>query len=234
MRTRHLATAPLAVITAVTLSYATMISTAPGYAEASHSDASWQRLGQDNNANEGVWWSINNGAFGHDIITVGDDVIFKIEMHKYLWGTHYDDLYKVWIDFDANNVFEEEEVVLQGSWYFNTDGDYKNGNVADPLVGANLSDYFYSGTINFADEGDFWLRARVTCNSSINYRWFGHEDGREDLSTLLPKFKPDGHLHQGEVEDWKLTVVRQVPEPGLLSLLGLGVLGLALVGRKKK
>ena len=53
-----------------TSSFALMMSDPDnGYEKAWHETALWQRLGDDNNANDGVSWSINGGALRSNLIS---------------------------------------------------------------------------------------------------------------------------------------------------------------------
>ena len=68
--------------------------------------------------------------------------------------------------------------------------------------------------------GDIWLRARVVCSTSLGL----YSDNMNLIAT--------GYQHQGEVEDYKLTVVARapaapVPEPATLFIFALGLLSLA-------
>lgn len=196
---------------------ATMISTAPlSYGTASHSDASWQRLGSSNTSNDGVTWSINGGAYGHDTIIAGQTVTLKFDMYKYEWGRHNYDALKVWIDKNQNgNFLDAGEMVFSDQWNFFSDPR----NTHDDRVANLWTSFYYTLTVPTLANGDYWLRARVACNESIH----------NNLDNLTPY----GNIWQGEVEDWKVTVA-PVPEPSTLLLMGLGLGGVAFMRRKFK
>ena len=246
------APAGMATVTACNYDY----SDASGYGTAWNQDPSWQRLGTKWNAesspvyagdtsDDGVFWSVNGGAYGHDAITVGDKVTFKFVMYKYEWGNHLYDYLKVWVDKDQNGKFDDG-VFYQNKWQFakvvtervcdrggcrnvekyvlNDGGDAGQTPKTPYAKGDGLAEIyktFYYTIDNFDwAAGEYWLRARVVCNADIN--------------SNPDSFSPYGYYYQGETEDWKLTVNKKVPEPGCLLLMGLGLLGLAGVRRKTK
>lgn len=207
-------------------------SDAPGYDLAYHKDPRWQRLGTswneepqpqgvwEDGSDDGVFWSVNGGTYGHDGITQGDEITFKFIVYKQKWGIHQYDELKVWIDWNNDNDFSDAgEIFLDEQWYFRQ--DYPNAYNDDHLSGttAGVSKAFTKTITMTADPGEYWLRARVVCNA--------------DIGSNPESFTPTGYYWQGEVEDWKFKV-NSVPEPASLVLLGLGFLGLAGIRRKLK
>ena len=211
---------------------------APGYDWAWHSDASWQRLGYkydeegspnfDNvdPSDDGVFWSTDGGAtWGHPDILLGQTVDFRFDMYKEEWGYHSYDAIKVWIDLNQDNVFDPSlEMIFEDKWYLSQTGGSAGVSTS---FGTDPTDPI---ELIFPDPGVYWLRARVTCNLDIN----------GDLSSFIPTGGVPGYqgwgytcyVGQGEVEDWKLTVM-PVPEPASMLLFGSGLFAMGLFGRKK-
>jgi len=118
-----------------------------------------------------------------------------------------------------------------GDKYYNRD-DYGYGNDNETFT--------YSLTLTEANLGTAYLRARVTCSDSINQNlgrdWSSQWNYTEDQ--YLAAFDAYSDYYQGEIEDWMFTVSGNppgsaVPEPTTLALFGMGLIGLARVGRKK-
>jgi len=200
---------------------------ATGYGTAYHSNPSWQRLGTlwdrestqlpVDESDDGVFWSVDSGAYGHADILAGQDVTFRFDMYKEEWGRHATEQLSVWLDWGQDNSFSESgDTIYQTSWDFRA--DYPASPYDDSFAGVSKSFYF---TLTVPDDalGDYWLRARVACNFDVG---------------TLSAFSPTGGIGQGEVEDWKLTVNNPVPEPSTILLLGSGLLGLGWYGRKRK
>ena len=201
---------------------ATGYSSAVAYAQ----NGSWNRLGtgwtselgpiaNNGDADDGVLWSVNGGAYGNGAINKGDDVTFKFTVYKELWGQHNTDWLKVWIDWNNDKDFTDAgENIYGSSWVFTPQKD----NTPASIAKAYKYFYFTINDINVA-AGDYWLRARTVCNADVS---------------LLNNVSSTGYYYQGEIEDWKLTVNNQVPEPASLLLFGLGLLGIAGLRRKFK
>ncbi len=188
-------------------------SDAVGHGTASHSTPEWQWLGSTWNAesgpiysgdtsDDGVTWSVPT-------LTRGQDVTFSFDMHRAGYGRHDYDQIKAWVDWNGNNLFDNSgsgnEVILYEKW------DKGDTQIADNLwdssmdVGKELQRTF-TATVTVPDDaalGDIWLRARVHC-------WH----------IPFPDLTPYGSTNQGEVEDYKLTVV---PVPSAMILAGLGL-----------
>jgi len=205
-----------------TNAFATMISDdSNGYPVASHSTATWQRLGESEYANDGVFWSVDGGAYGNEDVSVGDLVTFKFDFWHQGWGIHDYDQLKVWYDTDSTDDFTGSTVLLSEKHVkiANTVWTYNPENVEKENAEKNA---YYSLTeevllITSDMVGLLFLRARVHCNH-----------------TPWDNMVPAGLLWQGEVEDYFITV-NTVPEPTTILLSGLGLLGMgAYIRRRKK
>ena len=208
---------------------------ATGYGNASvyAQDPTWNRLGTSwtgeasaaavaNNidTDDGVFWSVNGGAYGHDEIAVGDEVTFQFILSKVEWGRHQYDFLKAWIDWNSDKDFTDAGEMVYSMAYGNTvhtEADHTASQFLNASHTPQIEGTYYSNGFTFSNAGDYWLRARVACSA--------------DAGTLND-FSPTGSYYQGEIEDWKLTVKQRVPEPTTMLLLGLGLMGLAGVRRK--
>lgn len=208
------------------------------YGTATHHTTYWQELATYDDSNSlvdpfGVFWSIDDGAtWGRESLNVGDTVKFKFNMHKEHVGTHYADHLKVWVDWDKSGDFDAADVVLYGEELLPTGGDA--GTHLAPAPGeANFSFVSSGFAIDSSHIGSLWLRARVTCSESLtNGLRNSWSDQWEEpfVSTYSDLFSPTGHLHQGEVEEWKIAV----PDSGsTLALFGAALCVLGFLKRRK-
>lgn len=239
-----------------------------GYnSDPDHQTTAWQELGYKGGLGDhGVSWSTDGGiTWGHDDLYVGDTVTFSINMHSENAGSHYANFSKAWIDwgnssdesyeFNSDNSVESSYKILRNS----KDSGLNSGYSEDVRV-------TYTIELTEAYLGTAYLRARTTCSESIvtsnlgayseqySYRhwYYGIVTGTRTYSEwdsqwyynvdeYLNAFSAYSNYYQGEIEDWKITVLNRdssggtapVPEPATLVLFGMGLLGVAKVSRKK-
>lgn len=201
------------------------------YGAASHSTTKWQELNDINNVSDsfGVSWSVDGGTtWGHNNLQVGQTVQFKFNLHKKNVGTHESDHLKAWLDWNQNGVFDANEVLAYGEHNLLP---AEQGNLGTNNTSPNVPDFsFISAEHKVTDSfvGYLWLRARVTCSESLvgwNNQWKG-----EDYNSA---FKAIGHLGQGEMEEWRISV-QPVPVPAAVWLFGSGLVGMIGFSKRKK
>lgn len=199
------------------------------YGKAWTSTGDYQRLGQSYGIDDGVSWSLNGGlTFGHEAITIGQTVKFKFDLYSHNIGGHVFDPVRAWFDSDANGSWSNNEMIFSGQYDKATNAPYwQKGTPDNPYAGAPYQDRtwrqgdtndwiktsFYTDLLfgeNFK-VGQSWLRARATCDASIGGTdWYGYHNGywgwhanAGDINLM----GPTGYLHQGEAEDYKITVL---------------------------
>lgn len=212
-------------------------------------------------SDDGVMWRTKNedgswsdwGTSG--TMYRGQEVEFKFAMWRANIGHHTYDKLKAWVNWNGDHYFNNggsgNEVIFDRNWYKNHDihdrRDTTSGVWNGGLKSNNSSDLYreYKITLRVpmdAKIGDIWMRARVTCSDSLA--------SYSDNFNLLPW----GYQHQGEVEDYKLTIasrapdvpvdpdpprpgrpgpVASVPEPETYALFSI-LLGLMALNRRRK
>lgn len=178
-------------------------------------------------------------ATGDGIIEVNESVTFTVEVEKYTMGTHLFDALKVWVG---------EDVVKMDQWNLTASHD--------EIVNLTYTSEF---TLSFDAVGTYDLTARVTCSDDLadvskdlftspysgrtwadegkewnyNYGWVKTSTDRVTTQDW-DAWAIDRYMWQGDTKELSFDVVSQnVPEPGIISLLGFGLLGLAFMRRKK-
>lgn len=185
-----------------------------------------------------VAWSTDGGTtWGQSVLSVGQNVTFQFTLHKTLAGNHYADFMKVWLDTNRDGDFVDsgDTAILFGTHTVNATSTNLLGDVAD----GGLYKFQTSMTITNGMVGDNYLLARVTCSESllsaagISGPWsdqWSYSDAQYNSY-----FISDRKYYQGESEFAKFTVSgNQVPEPGSLALLGLGLLGMIQMRKARK
>lgn len=210
----------------------------------------------------GNTWENKNGE-----LSAGHLVRFQFDVTRATTGNHKYDLLKSWVDWDQNGVWDESEDIISKKWWKNTDSDQStaatSGDVNNDLGTwrglknkTDMSDNLWIQTGNKIWKGhwrddvynsadtkatffsaaieipvlkalkDIWLRARVVCENSLQQ----YSQQMNLIST--------GYQHQGEVEDYQLTVAKSgkpplpVPEPSTLLIFGMSLLALRTYRKK--
>lgn len=234
------------------LGYSWDSESSPQPNDSSDDGVTWRTSSDD-----GVTWSAWS-ASGQ--LTQGDKVEFKFEVSRSQTGTHEFDELKSWVDWNQSLNWDNSEVLIRERWSLdeNKFGDVAGNVLYDQYnndltnkareelktdLGRNsLTDAELQATEVYNNAalsrtyiaayqiptdsvlGDIWLRARIVCENSL------HE--YSDNMVL----EANGWHHQGEVEDYKLTIVKktvvEVPEPTSLVLFAAGLF--AIASRRKK
>ena len=144
----------------------------------------------------------------------GQLVQFQVDVSRSAYGTHNNDETKLWLDWFGTGSFNETDVVFHNEW----DKDKTSDGVATS-DGSNSDQTFAS----FFSEiltvpldsilGQVWMRARIICDFSLN-------PGNGNMLSST------GYYHQGETEDYQITIVEQVSAPATAILVSLFALGM--------
>lgn len=208
-----------------------------------------------------TWWQdIKNATYSwddantNDLLETGEKVSFQVTMEKHYWGTHDYDALKVWVGNQSINSFSDlnsykldfdpkNKNMKNKMWYQNsTTGEWKQDDTWRKWTG----DKTFSFDFNFADEGTYDFTVSVMCSrdfSSLDGGQFNDHPEQSDWNAWTKDIHKTnkgmgGSALQGETKEYKLTVLSQkVPEPGSLSLIALGITGLAgavFIRRKKE
>jgi hypothetical protein len=237
LSTRSLFGAIGALLMLSTTSQAEIIHAPESFGAGSHSTTRWQQLGDSENGQItdpfGISWSLDGGDnWGRDELSVGDAVIFKMDMFKRITGTHYADHAKLWLDLDKNGSFSENESLMYGEQQLlNTE----SGNLGQTTPNQQ-SFQFYSDVLHIGHEhlGDMWLRGRVVCSESLVNMTGG--SWNDQFSSPYTErynqiFSPTQHYYQGEKEDHLVTVGfgdGSVVTPKPVSTPAIGLMSLAI------
>ncbi len=222
-----------------------------GMSYADHDTTRWQDLSSPNPGGYGVSWSINGGSFGHDDMYVGQNVTFKFNMNTRDNGNHYANLMKGWIDWDTTVGNNQQGGNVGGTYNLDDSAIVVNDSIKlRNSPGGSLIDYNgsasglandleleYSLTLLDEHEGTAFLRARATCTHSLREEHFNTSNSQWSytLAQYESAFDSWSDYSQGEIEDWTFNVagIQGAPEPATMVLFGMGLIGLARIGRKK-
>lgn len=222
------------------------------YGTACHDTDRWQNLGSkwdtdsannlvgnDDATDDGVSWKTSSDGgdtwsswSSNGVLTRGDTVKFRFSVNRSNDGNHLYDELKAWVDWNQDSNWSNSgEVIKKKRWAKN---ENKKGKLSTSSSSFNTDLQTYNSNITFANFykkltipldamlGDTWMRVRLVCENSIS---------QYSANQVLDA---TGYQHQGEVEDYKLTIVAKaaaVPEPATLFMFALGIFAL---GAKRK
>ena len=191
------------------------------------------------------WQDINGVSYNWDdvnsngSIDINELVTFTVDVHKMYWGGHDFDALKVWIDTDpitpTSTIYTETFI-----W------DYNGAtNPSKPWVVWTGGDQAFSFDYAFENTGTYNITASVTCSNDLSgLQGFPND---KPTPTEFDMWTQDYHETakswyrgfgiQGETERYQLEIVKDVPEPGSISLILLGLASLAgafVMKRKSK
>jgi hypothetical protein len=120
------------------------------------------------------------------------------------WDGDFQNL-SIWADWNQNSIFDETEEILS------LEEEFFAAGTQTILADIMVPDWAVTGTT--------WMRTRLT--------WYG--EGPLD---------PYSDFFSGEVEDYQITVASggpsPIPEPATVTLVGLGLAGMALIRRRNR
>lgn len=196
-----------------------------------HNTSEWNQLGLSSTANDGVFWSTDDGATWKSgsqtnlELSVGDTIDFKIGLWSSGYGNHNYDQALLWVDTNGNDLFEASEWLINEQFFKAEEA--QNGEATSDVRLTEINWNKERSTMNFylvenvlvTEEmlAGFHIRARATCN---------HPGWPLDDAYVF--------TNQGEIEQYYFTVSTPIPEPTTMLLFGTGLAGFAALARRKK